>query len=109
MKKLNLKGVTAEAVTGIVLQILSVVNAGLVMFGYDILPIDNTVVTNIISLLFVIITAIWNTWKNRNLTKPSQTAQQITDMIKNGEILIDQVEYVIDQFKKDPSPKIKES
>ena len=99
MKKLNWRGVTAEAVTGIILQILAVINAGLVMFGYDVLPIDNTVVTNIISLLFVIVTAIWNTWKNRNLTKPSQTAQQITDMIKNGEVLVDQVEYIIDQFK----------
>lgn len=101
MKKLNLKGVTAEAVTGIALLVLALINAVLQMFGMNVLPIQNDDISNIVSVIFLIITAAWNTWKNRNFTKASQEAQALTDMIKNGEILIDQIEDVIQKFKDD--------
>lgn len=101
MKKLNLKGVTAEAVTGIALLVLALINAVLQMFGINVLPIQNDDISNIVSVIFLIVTAAWNTWKNRNFTKASQEAQALTDMIKNGEILIDQIEDVIQKFKDD--------
>ena len=101
MKKLNLKGVTAEAVTGIALLVLALINAVLQMFGMNVLPIQNDDISNIVSVIFLIVTAAWNTWKNRNFTKASQEAQVLTDMIKNGEILIDQIEDVIQKFKDD--------
>lgn len=101
MKKLNLKGVTAEAVTGIALLVLAIINAVLQMFGMNVLPIQNDDISNIVSVIFLIVTAAWNTWKNRNFTKASQEAQALTDMIKNGEILIDQIEDVIQKFKDD--------
>lgn len=101
MKKLNLKGVTAEAVTGIALLVLALINAVLQMFGMNVLPIQNDDISNIVSAIFLIVTAAWNTWKNRNFTKASQEAQALTDMIKNGEILIDQIEDVIQKFKDD--------
>ena len=101
MKKLNLKGVTAEAVTGIALLVLALINAVLQMFGMNVLPIQNDDFSNIVSVIFLIVTAAWNTWKNRNFTKASQEAQALTAMIKNGEILIDQIEDVIQKFKDD--------
>lgn len=101
MKKLNLKGVTAEAVTGIALLVLALINAVLQMFGMNVLPIQNDDISNIVSVIFLIVTAAWNTWKNRNFTKASQEAQALTDMIKNGEILIDQIEDVVQKFKDD--------
>lgn len=101
MKKLNLKGVTAEAVTGIALLVLALINAVLQMFGMNVLPIQNDDISNIVSVIFLIVTAAWNTWKNRNFTKASQEVQALTDMIKNGEILIDQIEDVIQKFKDD--------
>ena len=101
MKKLNLKGVTAEAVTGIALLVLALINAVLQMFGMNVLPIQNDDISNIVSVIFLIVKAAWNTWKNRNFTKASQEAQALTDMIKNGEILIDQIEDVIQKFKDD--------
>ena len=101
MKKLNLKGVTAEAVTGIALLVLALINAVLQMFGMNVLPIQNDDISNIVSVIFLIVTAAWNTWKNRNFTKASQEAQALTDMIKKGEILIDQIEDVIQKFKDD--------
>ena len=100
MKNINLKGVTAEAVTGVLVLLVALVNAVLQMFGINALPIENDEVTNIISTVFLIITVLWNTWKNRNISTASQTAQQITNAIKNGEILVEDVNELINKCKK---------
>ena len=100
MKKFNLKGITAEAVTGVAILLVALVNAVLQMFGINTLPIENEEVTSIVSTVFLIVTAIWNTWKNRNISTASQTAQQITNAIKNGEILVEDVNELINKCKK---------
>ena len=100
MNKINLKGITAESVTGILILLLALVNATLQMFGINALPIENEEVTNIVSTVFLIATALWNTWKNRNITTASQIAQNITDSIKNGEVLADDIDELIKKIKK---------
>jgi SPP1 family holin len=100
MNKINLKGVNKEAITGILILLLALVNATLQMFGIETLPINNEEVSAIISTVFLIVTALYNTWKNRNLTTASQTAQNITDAIKNGEILADDIMFIMDKVKE---------
>ena len=100
MNKINLKGVTKEAVTGIAILLVALVNAVLQMFGVETLPINNEEVSTIISTVFLIVTALYNTWKNRNITTASQTAQEITEAIKNGEILSDDIMFIIDKIKE---------
>ena len=100
MNKINLKGVSTEAVTGILILLLALVNAVLQMFGVETLPINNEEVSTIISTVFLIVTALYNTWKNRNITSASQTAQEITEAIKNGEILSDDIMFIIDKIKE---------
>ena len=100
MNKINLKGITAETVAGILILLLALINATLQMFGINALPIENEEVTNIVSTVFLIATALWNTWKNRNITTASQIAQNITDSIKNGELLVDDVDKLIKKIKK---------
>ena len=100
MNKINLKGITTEAVTGILILLLALVNATLQMFGINALPIENEEVTNIVSTVFLIATALWNTWKNRNISTASQVSQNITDAIKDGEILADDVMFVVDKMKE---------
>lgn len=99
MNKINLKGVTSESVAGVLILLVALINAILQIFGINILPITNEDVTNIISTLFLIATALWNTWKNRNITSASQVAQNITDAIKNGEILEEDVKRLINKIK----------
>lgn len=100
MNKINLKGVSTETVTGILILLLALVNAVLQMFGVETLPINNEEVSTIISTVFLIVTALYNTWKNRNITTASQTAQEITEAIKNGEILSDDIMFIIDKIKE---------
>ena len=100
MKNINLKGVNAETVTGVLILLVALVNAILQMFGINTLPIENGEISEIVSTVFLIITVLWNTWKNRNISTASQTAQQITDAIKNGEILVEDVNELINKCKK---------
>lgn len=100
MNKINLKGINKEAITGIAILLLALINATLQMFGINALPIENEEITNIVSTVFLILTALYNTWKNRNLTTASQTAQTITDAIKNGEILADDIMFVVDKIRE---------
>ena len=100
MKNINLKGVNAETVTGVLILLVALVNAVLQMFGINTLPIENGEISEIVSTVFLIATVIWNTWKNRNISTASQTAQQITDAIKNGEILVEDVNELINKCKK---------
>ena len=99
MNKINLKGVNAETVTGVFILLVALINAVLQMFGINALPIENEEVSNIISTVFLILTALWNTWKNRNVTTISQEVQQIADAVRNGEILEDDVKNLISKIK----------
>lgn len=100
MKNINLKGVTKEAVTGIVMLLVALVNAILQMVGFNTLPIENTEVSAIVSGIFLVVVSMWNTWKNRNISKPSQISQQITDALKQGEITYSDVLALISKIKK---------
>ena len=100
MKDFNVKGVTPEAITNVCMLIVALINAILQMFGVNTLPIEDKEVSVIVSGVFLIVMAIWNTWKNRNISKASQIGQNITDMIKNGELLVEDVQALISKVKK---------
>ena len=98
MKKFNLKGITAEAVTGVAILLVALVNAVLQMFGFNTIPIADSNVSEVISTVFLIGTTLYNVYKNRNITVASQKAQQITNAIKNGEILVEDVQELLDKI-----------
>ena len=100
MKNINLKGVTTEAVTGVLVLLVALVNASLQMFGINTLPIENGEVSEIVSTVFLIATTLYNVYKNRNITEASQKAQQVTDAIKAGEILVEDVDTLLSKCKK---------
>lgn len=100
MKKVNLKGLTSEAVAGIVILAIALANACLQMSGYNTLPIADADVSEIVSTIFLIATALWNTYKNRNISTASQKGQQIVDAIKNGEVLVEEVDELLAKVRK---------
>ena len=97
--KINLKGIDKQSVAGIVILVVALVNAILQMLGIQTLPISNEEIDSVISIIFLIGSTIYSVYKNFNITPASQTAQKITDAIKNGEILIDQVEAIVEKCK----------
>lgn len=100
MNAINVKGITTENVTGILVLLVALINSVLQIFGVKTLPIENSEISNIISTIFLIATTLWNTWKNRNLTTISQEVQQIADALKNGELLESDVKELIAKIKR---------
>ena len=100
MKNINLKGVTAEAVTGVLILLVALINAVLQMFGVNTLPIENGEVSEIVSTIFLITTTLYNVYKNRNISTASQKAQQITNALKSGELLAEDVDTLLNKIKE---------
>ena len=100
MNRINLKGVTSEAITGILVLLVALINATLQMLGINVLPIEDAESSAIVSTLFLVLTTLWNTWKNRNLSSASQIAQNITDAIKNGELLEKDVKELLNKINR---------
>lgn len=100
MKKLNFKGVTSEAVAGVLILIVALVNAVLQMFGFNTIPIANSDVSEIVSTVFLIGATLYNTWKNRNVSSASQTGQKVVDAIKSGELLVEEVDELLAKVRK---------
>ena len=90
MKKINLKGMTAEAVTGVFILAIALINAILQIFGIHTLPINNEEVSELISALFLTISAFYNVYKNRNITVASQKAQEITNAFTRNLVSLNQ-------------------
>ena len=99
MKRINLKGINAKSVAGVLILVVALVNAVLQMLGFETLPISNEEVSTIVSSIFLIGSAIYTTYKNFNCSTASQTAQRVTDAIKQGEILVEDVDELIDKCK----------
>lgn len=99
MKRINLKGINAKSVAGVLILVVALVNAVLQMLGFETLPISNEEVSTIVSSVFLIGSAIYTTYKNFNCSTASQTAQRVTDAIKQGEILVEDVDELIDKCK----------
>ena len=100
MNKINLKGITSEAITNVFILVIALINAILQMLGINTLPIENEEVSAIVSGVFLVGMALWNTWKNRNVTTVAQEVQQIADAVKSGELLIEDVQALISKVKK---------
>lgn len=100
MNKINLKGITSEAITSVLILVVALINAILQMIGINTLPIENEEISAIVSGVFLVGMALWNTWKNRNVTTVAQEVQQIADAVKNGELLIEDVQALISKVKK---------
>ena len=98
MKNINLKGVNAETVTGVLILLVALVNAVLQMFGFNTILIADSDVSEVISTVFLIGTTLYNIYKNRNITVASQKAQDVTDAIKNGELLVEDVQELLDKI-----------
>lgn len=97
--KINPKGITPETVTGVVLLLIALLDVVLQRFGIRTLPIENDAIAGMVSTLFLIATTLYNTWKNRNISSASQTAQSITDAIKQGELLEEDIRKYIETIQ----------
>lgn len=66
---------------------IAIVNIILEMSGRSILPIDNELVTEAVSIVFLIASAVASWWKNNSFTKNAIQADEVLKALNNGEIM----------------------
>lgn len=61
--------VSAGTVARTIILILALVNQVFAMLGYRLLPVDNQMINDLVSNLWMIGAALWAWWKNNSFTK----------------------------------------
>lgn len=80
------KNIDVTMIIRTVLLVLALINQALVMAGHSPLPIEDEQITELITLGFTVIMAIWNWWKNNNVTTNAKIAQQIKNGLDKGTV-----------------------
>lgn len=62
--------------------VLTIANAGLAIAGKSPLPIDDEMLTEVISFCFMTAASLWSWWKNNSFTKEAQEADKYLDSLK---------------------------
>lgn len=66
--------------------VIAIVNIILEMRGYSIIPIDNELVTEAVSVVFLIGSAVASWWKNNSFTENALKADEVLKALNNGEV-----------------------
>lgn len=73
------------AIIAIIVGLIGFVNVVCEVFGFPLIPIDETMVTTVVSFVFILIGWFGASYKNLNLTAAAKKGQEVTDAIKAGE------------------------
>jgi SPP1 family holin len=65
--------IDSGTVSRFLVLLLALVNQALTMFGHPVLNIDDTTITQLVSLAWTACSAIWCYWKDNDVTKAART------------------------------------
>lgn len=77
MKKLNLKGVTAQTWARTIVLLLALISQLLVVVGKRSEAIDVDQWQEYATYILTVIGSVWSWWKNNSFTKNAQTADKV--------------------------------
>lgn len=79
-----MKKIDAGTLTRTILIILALINQGLVIAGKETLPFTDEQITQVISFVFTVVTALLAWWKNNNFTAAAKEAQEYANAMKQA-------------------------
>lgn len=77
-----MKNQKAQAIIRLIVQTIVLINMGLTIAGKNPIPFDETAVTEWLTIVASAASSIWIWWKNNNVTKQAQEAQDILKGLK---------------------------
>ena len=80
---MKLENVKPETIIRTVCLLLTMINAGLEIFGKSPLPISDETVRQTVTFIIVFASAIWAWWKNNSFTKAAIEADKVLDQLKS--------------------------
>lgn len=79
-----MKKIDAGTLTRTILIVLALINQGLVIAGKETLPFTDEQITQVISFVFTVATALLAWWKNNNFTAAAKEAQEYANALKQA-------------------------
>jgi SPP1 family holin len=71
-----------ETIIRTVILAIALINQILTAIGYSVIPIDDDLITELLSLAFTIGASVWAWWKNNSFTKNAIEADKVLDTLK---------------------------
>ena len=73
-----------KAITRLIVMAVLMVNMGLTVAGKNPIPLDENALTEWLTVAAAGISAVYSWWKNNNVTKQAQQAQEVLNELKTG-------------------------
>ena len=73
-----------KAIIRLIVMAVLMVNMGLTVAGKNPIPLDETALTEWLTVAAAGISAVYSWWKNNNVTKQAQQAQTVLNELKTG-------------------------
>lgn len=81
----NVNKVSQGTIIRTVLLVVALVNQVLLMLGYDVIPVSDEQIAELLGTAFTIVMAIINWWKNNSFTRAAIAADTYMNSLKRGE------------------------
>lgn len=75
-----------RTITRLVVLTIVLINTILEMKGMSLIPFNEAYISEFVSIIALIVTSIWTTWKNNNFTKSAIQAQEFKNKLDKGEV-----------------------
>lgn len=82
---MNKEKITVETICRTIVLTMALVNQILTSTGHSVLPIEDTEVTELVTLLFTIGASVWAWWKNNSFTQPAIKADVYMNVLREEE------------------------
>ena len=77
-----------KAIIRLVVTAVLMINAALTAKGINPIPFDEALVTEWLTYAASGLSAIWAWWKNNNITEAAKEGQEVTNLIKAGDMVV---------------------
>ncbi|EDS73522.1 SPP1 phage holin family protein [Anaerofustis stercorihominis] len=86
MKKIDLKGITADTIARMIFLLVSMINGAAAMFGFTKLDIDENTIYTVVTGVSVIVSAVIGFWKNNSFTSAAIEGDNLKNALKSGDV-----------------------
>ena len=74
--------IKTETISRTVVLIVALINQGLTVIGWSLIPITDDQIAEVITLVFTIGASLWAWWKNNSFTYEAKKADELLDSMK---------------------------
>ena len=74
--------IKTETIIRTVVLIVALINQGLTVIGWSLIPITDDQIAEVITLVFTIGASLWAWWKNNSFTYEAKKADELLDSMK---------------------------